>query len=183
MTDDPTEYVVGTPHPNQQAYASFSFKAPDPDSTGGGYPRWRSYEHRPHTCRQGKEDVSVSVHRLCAVAWLFPEDWSAADILQSGELQGADVHHELGMPSANVEAELSLVEHGTHSEITQAQMRAWGEQSKRQAREAVDPRGRAEVCDRCGAEAETLAECPAWPGEQRCLSCAKATSNGEPIEL
>jgi len=178
---DGHDYVTGTPHPNTKSVATFEFKRPSPGHTGGGYPRWRSTERRPHTVRVGSEDVFVVVHRLCAVAWCFPDDWTAADVLESEALVGADVHHELGAPSANIESELSLVEHGTHSEITQAQRRAWAEDRKERA--SVDTTTASDVCDRCGGEAEALAECPAWPGERRCLECATATANGEEIKL
>jgi hypothetical protein len=183
-TDDSANpYVAGEPHANQLGYAAFEFKQSDPDSTGGGYPRWRSYEFRPATSGTEKEDVYVPVHRLCAVAWLFEDVRTAEDILLSGELVGADVHHELGMPSANLEDELSVRDHGRHSEITQRQRRAWAEDKKREVEEKQSRPVDEDECDRCGAVEKTLATCDAWPGEERCIDCARATHNGEEIRL
>lgn len=180
-------YVVGQPHANQRDHAAFEFKQAAPDTTGGGYPRWRSYELRPKTPGTEKEDVYVAVHRLCAVAWLFDDDWTAEDILRSGQLIGADIHHELGMPSANIESELSLRDHGRHSEITQDQRRAWAEDKKREVQQQESqPVGHSvddDACDRCGEPDDPLAECDAWPGETRCIQCAKETANGQEIRL
>jgi hypothetical protein len=178
-----SDHVIGEPHANQRDYAAFEFKQSDPDRTGGGYPRWRSYELRPATPGTEKEDVYVPVHRLCAVAWLFEDGRTAEDILRSGELVGADVHHELGMPSANLEAKLSVREHGRHAEITQRQRRAWAEDRKREIERREARPVDSDACDRCGAVETTLATCDAWPGEARCIDCAKATSDGQEIRL
>ena len=178
-----SSHVIGEPHPNQRSHATFEFKQADPDRTGGGYPRWRSYELRPETPGRQKEDVYVSVHRLCAVAWLFEDGRTAEDILRSGDLIGADVHHELEMPSANLESELSLRGHGTHSEITQTKRRAWAEDAKRDIEERESRPIGADECARCGAVETNLAECDAWPGEQRCIECAIETSNGHEVRL
>lgn len=188
MSSEPeAPYVVGSPHGNQRDHAAFEFKQAAPDNTGGGYPRWRSYEFRSETPGTEKEDVYVAVHRLCAVAWMFPDEWTAEDVLRSGQLLGADVHHELGMPAANLEGELSLRDHGEHSEITQTQRRAWAEDQKQAVEERErQPLGQTAedgICARCGDPADPLAECDAWSGESRCLRCAKETSNGQEIRL
>jgi len=150
--------------------ATFEFKAPSPQGTGGGYPRWRSWEHRPHSTRQGKEDVYVPVHRLAAVAWLLEDGTLGADV-HLADLDGYDVHHELGMPSATVESELALRSHGRHSEITQSQVRAWGMDAKDAATESVsiDDAG---ACAHCGATADVLVTADAFEGA-RCLECGR----------
>jgi len=186
--------VLGTASPQQSLTARFEFKEADQSSRGGrggGYARWRSWEWREHTARQSKEDVYVPVHRLCAVAWCFPDDWTAADILDSGELVGADVHHDSGLPSVHVEdggpndiPGLLLADHGTHSAITQAEMRAHGETARRDA-EAVEQTGLtgpADCCDNCGDETDVFAESSDWRGRY-CLSCAKQESDGATIDI
>lgn len=40
--------------------------------SGAGYERWRSYEYRPSTDPDGKEDVYVAHHRLLAVVECYP---------------------------------------------------------------------------------------------------------------
>lgn len=182
-TNPASPYVAGEQHPNQRNHAAFEFKQADPDRTGGGYPRWRSYELRPETPGREKEDVYVSVHRLCAIAWLFEDGRTAADILRSDDFLGSDVHHELGMPSANIEESLSLREHGEHAEITQAQQRAWAEDRRREVEKVEEQPLGTSSCDLCGTEVDTLAECEAWPGEKRCPECARETANGEVIHL
>lgn len=174
MADCP--YTRGPAHPNRRDTATFEFKGHAPGYTGGGYPRWRSEEHREHTPVQGSESVYVPVHRLCAVAWLFPEDMTAAEILQSGELVGVDVHHTHGMPSVNTEDGLELVEHGRHGEITQARRRAWAEDTKREQQSLDTP-------DRCDACREEVAD--PWTiegvGGAWCLSCARERADGRTI--
>lgn len=184
MPIDSNTYVDGEPHPNQQGYASFEYKGHSPGATGGGYPRWRSWEYRPETTGTRKEDVYVPVHRLCAVAWLFPDEWTAEDVLESEHLVGSDVHHELGMPSANLEAELSIRGHGEHAEITNAQLRAWaadrksevGEKDKRPATKNCHK------CVRCDDETETLARNPAWEGAV-CIDCSRLLDPEGPVEV
>lgn len=182
-TDAP--YVVGTPPRQQSATATFAYKAPSPGTTGGGYPKWRSYEHRPETARQGKEDVHVPVHRLAAVAWLLPDGTLGEDVRLSA-LDGVDVHHCLGMPAANLEDELQLRDHADHSSVTQAQIRAWGADAKRRA---TADGGTATVPD-----PETCVECgDAYDGDgcglsdrdgRYCLACATALAgDGTTIEL
>jgi len=197
MSGDATQsssLVLGPASPQQSLTASFEYKAASQSTRGGrggGYPRWRSWEWREHTARQSKEDVYVPVHRLCAVAWLFPDEWTGADILDSGELVGADVHHDSGMPSVNVEdggpndvPGLLLADHGTHSEITQAEMRAYGETARREAEafHETGVSGSPDCCDNCGTETDVFAESPEWSG-QYCLSCAKEESDGSTIEI
>lgn len=179
MSDRPHRYVVGAASPQRDATASFEFKAPDPDRTGGGYPRWRAWEYRPETPGDRKEDVYVAVHRLAAVAWLLPDGTLGEDV-HLAELDGVDVHHELGMPAANVEDELALVEHGTHSEVTQAQMRAWGEDAKRTV--ADDGPADEERCEHCGAAADVRCRSPDWDGAV-CMGCAQRLSEDAPIEV
>ena len=173
-----SEYVRGPTHGNTNATATFEYKAGTPGHTGGGYPRWRSTEYREHTPGTRREDVSVPVHRLCAVAWLFEDGVTAAEILGEGRMVGADVHHTLGMPSANLEDCLELRDHGTHSEITQAQVRAWGEDAKRQADADPEP----DVCADCGDAADVLATSAGFEG-QRCLDCARKADPDAPIEV
>lgn len=146
-------------------------------NSGGGYERFRSWEYRPETPRDGKEDVYVYHHRLLAVAWLFPDGWTAEDIL--AELARRDVHHsapeidaDTGIKWDNREACLHLRDHGRHGEITQAQMRAWAEDSKRDAYADPEPDG----CSDCGEDAPLWVS-PDFDGE-RCLDCALAANDG-----
>lgn len=101
---------------------------PDPRpgrDPGGGYEWFRSWEFRPDTPREGKENVYAYHHRLLAVAWLFPDGWTAADILPV--LAGFDVHHsapevdaDWGVEWDNREACLELVDPETHGAVTRA---------------------------------------------------------------
>jgi hypothetical protein len=179
---DAEEYVVGSASPRRAATAAFEFKAPDQTSRGGrggGYPRWRSWEWRPETSRRNKEDVYVPVHRLAAVAWCLPDGTLGEDVSLSA-LAGMDVHHELGMPAANIEGELALLDHGEHSSRTQAERRAHAEEAKQQA---IDPDPAPEGCRQCGAaEDVTLVTSAAFDGEW-CLSCATDANPDAPIEL
>lgn len=181
-----SEYVVGPTYARRDT-PRFEFKAGSPDHTGGGYPRLRSTERRPHTPGDGPEDVFVSVHRLLALAWLIPEGMTAAEALAGDVLAGRDVHHELGMPAANLEGELTLYEHSRHSEVTQAEMRAWAAD----AREAVasdgdTTQGTADhlngVCAACGDESDTLC---IYPGvtEAVCPECAADADPDGAIEV
>lgn len=179
---DATDYTHGPVPPQQSDTARFEFKAPDCSASGGrggGYPRWRSYEPRAETARRGKEDVYVPVHRLAAVAWLFPDDWNAADILASGQLIGADVHHELGMPSTTIEGELSLCSHGTHSEITQAEKRAFAADTQRRI-ERGDPSPR---CPGCGIELDDGGVTATNLSDPWCLDCVTDHPDPGTIEL
>lgn len=151
--------------------------------SGGGYERFRSWEYRPHTPGDKKEDVYAYHHRLLAVAWLFPDGWTAEDILP--ELAGRDVHHsapevdrDIGFKDDNRECCLHLRDHGGHSSITQADMRAWAEDSKADAYEPPEP----ERCGRCGGDLDTPCTSDDWSGRY-CLSCAQAASDGSPIKV
>ena len=146
--------------------------------TGGGYERVRSYEHDPTKPGDRKRDVYVSIHRLCAVAWLLPEDAPLS------VLDGMDVHHTTGVEWANFgdspnfeEPGLQLLEHGRHSEVTQAQMRAWAETSKEQAEADPEPEG----CHACGATDANLWTSPDFDGE-RCTACAMDAADGGALQ-
>lgn len=178
-----SEYVIGESSARND-FASFEFKAHWSEGSGGGYPRWRSWEFDESLGR--KKDVYVSVHRLCALAWLFPDDQTAEEILETGVFHPnrVDVHHELEHPSCNIEDELELLEHGSHSEITNAQVRAWAEDARRRVEESDGHQTSGEAgCGRCGATAETLTASPDWGDEYRCLECAMETGSSEPIEV
>jgi len=186
-----SEYVVGPTYARRDT-PRFEFKAGSPDHTGGGYPRLRSTERRPHTPGDGADDVFVPVHRLAAVAWHLPDGTLGEDVHLSA-LSGADIHHtqpdrdRRGMPAANGEAWTEMLDHGDHSEVTQAEMRAWAAD----AREAVESdtdatQGTAEdssrVCAACGAESDTLC---IYRGvtEAVCPECAAAADPDGPIEV
>lgn len=161
--------------------------------TGGGYERIRSTEHRDHTSRQGSESVYASVHRLCAVAWCYPADMDTADVLE--HIGTKDVHHESGVEWLNChespnlpqdEFGIEVLEHGTHSEITQSQMKAWAKDAKRAteggASTAAPLASDDDHCDRCGTEASTLAKSEDWDGLY-CVECAKAENDGARIRV
>lgn len=156
------------------------------DGTGSGYERIRSYEYRPHTNRRDKEDVYVYHHRLLAVAWLFPDGWTAEDILP--KLRGKDVHHaapeaggERGIKWDNREACLHLRTHAGHSKVTNAQLRAWAADAKASV-EGNGSEPDSDACDRCGEETETFCRSDDWDGKF-CTACAKDASDGSPIEV
>jgi len=184
MSDEqPPDYVVGEPHPNTQGYATFEYKRPSPDHTGGGYARWRSIESRPETPRQGSEDVFVPIHRLAAVAWHLPDGVLGEDVNLS-QLDGMDVHHVTpdggaGMPSANGEDWTEVLGHGDHSAVTQSQRRAWAEDEKRK-RERQERFGDTDRCAEPRCEEEVAARVG---GEDYCLTHATENSDGETIEV
>lgn len=159
------------------------FETKPGDGTGAGYERWRSYEWRPETPRQAKEDVYVSVHRLAAVSWCYPDEMAVSEIL--AHLDGKDVHHRSGIPYDNREGNLAVRDHGRHSEITQAQMRAFAEDAKRSLGGSSPdgtPTAHEDGCDRCGQPADVLATSEDWTGEY-CLDCATDASDGAAIEV
>lgn len=199
-------YVVGTPHPNTHTHPNVSTK-PSPviserwtdggitvrNDTGGGYERARSTEYRPHTSRRGKEDVYASIHRLCAVAWCFPDGTTAEDI----DMAGMDVHHTTGVEWANfgdspnfqdpdgvtgdgevAKPGIEVLGHAEHSSVTQSQMRAWGEDAKRTVERGSEP----DRCPECDAEPETWATSPAVD-RYECLRCVTRKTDGGAIEV
>ena len=174
--DAASEYVRGPTYTRQDA-ATFEFKSGAPGYTGGGYPRWRSVEAGPHTPGDTKRETYVAVHRPAAVAWCYPDDWSIAEIFD--DLAGKDVHHQLGMPSANIEGELEVVDHGDHSSLTQAQRRAYAEDKKRQAEREQQSLDTGPTCD-CGDDATATVA-----GVEYCLDCAMdvASRTEQTIEL
>lgn len=182
---DASEYVTGTPHPNQRETARFETKAGT--GTGAGYERWRSKEHRPHTPGTASEDVYVAHHRLLAVVACYPADMAVADIL--AHMADKDVHHDApevdpdaGVKWDNRPEAIRVVEHGRHAEITQAQMRAWARDAKRSTRGpqvTADPDG---VCAACGAAEDTLATTASLEGSF-CIDCVTDRARGETIEV
>lgn len=146
--------------------------------TSGGYERIRSWEHDPTQPGEGKRDVYAYVHRLCAVAWCYPADTPVGEILH--DLHGKDVHHESGVEWDNREGNLEVMDHGRHSEVTQAQMRAWSADAKRSIEDdAADPE---DACAECGATDATFARSESFDG-LRCLECAMAHPTDEPLEV
>ena len=83
--------------------------------TGAGYERWRSWEYRPSTERDGKEDVYVAHHRLLAVVECYAASTPLWAIL--ADLDGKDVHHENELKWDNRPSNLEVVEHGEHSRM------------------------------------------------------------------
>lgn len=179
-----SEYVLG-PSYARNPHARFYTKTRS--GTGSGYERWRSREYRDETPTQGSEDVYVAHHRLLAVAWCYPDSMSVGEILE--HLEGRDVHHTLGVEWANIGSSpnfespgLVVRGHGRHSEITQAEMRAWAEDDKNKARDPTGTANGDETCGSCGSVCETPARSADWEGV-RCLSCSKVDSKGSPIEV
>lgn len=156
--------------------------------TGGGYERVRSKEVRPHTARDGSEDVYVSVHRLCAVAWCYDAATPIEDVL--ADLAGRDVHHTTGVEWANfgespnfAEAGLEVVGHGRHSEMTatQSEMRAWAADAREvvETEQVTASSSPSSSCVRCGGE-DACARVEGVEGVL-CLECA--TAAGSSIEI
>ena len=170
------EYVRGPTYARRRT-PRFEFKPSATGYTGGGYARIRSTERREHTPGDGAEDVFVSVHRLCAVAWKYPDSWSVGEILN--DMDGKDVHHQLGMPSANLESELEVIEHGRHSGVTNTQIRAWAEDAKR----AAESGGwEDDECPECGAEVDGDG---ATVGTESglCIECATEKASGRDVAI
>lgn len=170
-----TDYGLGPSRAVQQ-FARFETKRGS--GSGAGYERWRSWEYRPHTPRDGKQDVFVPHHRLLAVVACYPEDMPVGEVL--AHLKGRDVHHKSGVEWDNRPDNLAVREHGTHAEITQAQMRAWAEDARDRA--TGPPTFDQDRCDNCGDEADVLASSSDFDGEV-CIACAKRLSDGAPIEV
>lgn len=179
MTDDTSRYVLGDTYTRQEA-ATFEFKDGSPDHTGGGYPRWRSVEHGPHTPGDTGAEVYVPVHRLLAVVACYPADEPLPAILN--DLAERDVHHQLEMPSANLPDHLEVLDHGTHSSVTRTQQLAWAKDAKRERQRRRDPDyvEPDDRCQRCGDESDA-----AVAGSRYCMDCALAVADelGETVEL
>lgn len=178
---DDNPYVIGEPHPLRQDHATLETKPSVPEYTGGGYEHWRSTELRPHTPGDSPEDVYVSHHRLLAVVACYDIEKPLDEVLAN--LAEKDVHHRNGIPFDNRPSNLETRRHGEHAAITQTQRRAWAEDRKRDVQEASEQPLTWDECDRCGREAEDLAECEAWPDETRCIECATETADGHEILL
>lgn len=149
-----------------RATARFETK---PGSRSGGYERWRSYEFRPHTSRQGKEDVYVYHHRLLSLLD-FPLSMPIEDCLR--EMSGSDVHHENGIKWDNRLDNLELLDHREHARLTnsapsQAEQRAFAED----ARGDLAPDREGNRCPRCDERADTLLTSPAYDG-RLCPACS-----------
>lgn len=176
-------YALGESTARQQ-FARFETKRGQ--DSGAGYERWRSWEYCPDTPRKGKQDVFVPHHRLLATLTCYPMDMPVGDVLS--HLDGKDVHHTTGVEwcnfgdSPNFErGGLAVREHSSHSEITQAQMRAFAADDRKRA-ENDTPAFDQDRCDGCDAVADVLATSEDFDGEL-CLSCAKERSDGSPIEV
>lgn len=159
-------YVIGPAPVNARDCARFEFKASSPNQTGGGYARWRSTERLEDTPGRSAERY-VAVHRLLAVVACYDLDRPIEEVL--ADLRRKDVHHKLGMPSANIPEEIELLTHSEHASISSEERRAWAEDEKRNRdRELPADDG---VCENCGVERPPLATSPAFDGRW-CLPCA-----------
>jgi len=94
---------------------SARFETKAGSGTGAGYERWRSWEYRPSTECDGKEDVYVAHHRLLAVVECYAASTPLWAIL--ADLDGKDVHHENELKWDNRPSNLEVVEHGEHSRM------------------------------------------------------------------
>lgn len=155
--------------------------------TGGGYERIRSTEWRPETSRREKEDVYVAHHRLLAVAACYPADMTLADVLE--HLDGRDVHHTSGVEWDNRPDTLEVVDHGTHSQITQAQMRAWAADAKRDLNQREGDGDQSVLvndgprCGNCDTADGVLVRCVDFEGV-RCHECLPpAEAVDAPLEV
>jgi len=174
-------YSYGPTHPNQQPYATFETKPSPPEYTGGGYEHWRSYEWRPHTARQSKESSYVSHHRLLSVVACYDADRPLDEVL--ADLRGKDVHHQSGVAWDNRPDNLAVLDHGEHSSVTQSQVRAWGEDAKREAADAQQARvTEPGTCPSCGEEMDIECTSAGFDGS-RCVECAKQECDGETINV
>lgn len=163
----PGPYELGPVDPRQKLAATFQQAKPG-DGSGAGYERWRSTEHRRHTSKQGREDVYVSHHRLLYLLHPDVVDEPIEDVLEL--MDGCDVHHRNGVKWDNRlvcredevpdgESNFELLDHGTHSEVTQSHMRAYAEDAKRAAANSHETTladgGDSDVtCPRCGESLE-----------------------------
>lgn len=163
--------------PGRKRTPTFRFKASSTGYTGGGYARVRSEEHRPDKPGDSLSTTYVSIHRLAAVVWCYDDDTPLDEIQR--DMIDKDVHHTLGMPSANGEEWLEVVGHGEHSSVTNTQRRAWAEDAKRARDGEWSPDD--ETCDNCDAENRdaTFSD----TGEVYCLECATQLADGRSIEV
>jgi len=149
--------------------------------SGGGYERVRSYEHDPTRPGDSKSDVYASHHRLLAVVACYPDEMPVGEIL--AHMAGRDVHHESGVEWDNRPDNLTVTEHGSHSQITQAEMRAWAADSKREVQRQRRIADALKRCARCDEEADVLADVDGYDGNV-CLSCSKIVADdGQTIHL
>lgn len=174
--------MLGPVHGNTQAYARLETKqtaeyADGSTGSGGGYERWRSYEYRPETSRAGKEDVYVSLHRLHALIHPDLQGLPIRDALSA--LDGADIHHRNGCRFDNRLSNYELLDHSTHSELTQAELRAHASDAKEAAQ---DPPRDDAPCRGCRRDVETPATSRGFSGP-RCIPCARHESDGYRIRL
>lgn len=180
----PNTYSLGEPN-YQSPHATVETKPSSIDhngrrDSGGGYERIRSWEHDPTKPGDGKSNVYAYIHRLAAIAWNYPDDMSTGKILE--HIGDRDVHHQSGVEWDNREDNLEVVDHGRHSEITQAQIRAWAEDSRQQAFEYDETDIPESRCVECGDEPEVECRLSSLDGPL-CMECAGRLSNGESIEV
>lgn len=174
-------YVVGETWARSTARcATFEYKAHAEGYTGGGYPRWRSIERGPEVSRPGSGEVFVPVHRLAAVLWCYDAATPLPDV--TDDLRGRDVHHTLGMPSANLPDAVETRDHGDHSAVTRTQLRAWAADAKRDRERQQQRREQGEQCAAPGCDAEVAATF-ADASERYCIECATDHANGRTIEI
>lgn len=171
--------------------------------SGAGYERWRSFEYRPHTPGDAKEDVYLYHHRLLAIL-LYPGDMPIDAVL--ADIGEKVVHHtppsdllgpddpEHGIKWLNLPAYLEVHERGTHSAGHGGQSSFDPERIAAAARAArdrdqdpdADPTGvrggpdRREACDGCGdlVDPALLARSDAFEG-RRCLECVTEIRTNE----
>ena len=91
------------------------FETKGGDGSGAGYERWRSWERRPSSDVDGKEDVYVPHHRLLAVVECYPETMPIGAILR--DLDGKDVHHENSVKWDNRPSNIEVLGHGEHTKL------------------------------------------------------------------
>lgn len=173
-------YVRGRLSDRRKRIPTFEFKASSTNYTGGGYARVRTEEDRPDKPGDGLSTAYVSIHRLAAVVWCYDADRPLDEIQE--DMIGKDVHHVLGMPSANGEEFVEVVDHGGHSGITNTQKRAWAEDAKR-ARDGEWEPDDDGTCDEChDRDAEATFDAV---DEVYCIECAseRARATDETIQI